>query len=393
MPASLRPPESAPIQSDLRIRLEGTIELLEDALPLMDSVHDVLNRAEPSRDDVATLQECINQLPRLAEAIDKAQPHETAVELTRALRARFESARLTANARLVQLGATEQPSLRAALVETAKHLRRQGTAPGPGETHLLISAGPPMVFALLIALAAGGLTWFAIGSPGHVLLGALAFFLSLRWLTPRPWVLLPDRLFLPRHGTELARECSPDELEDARVDGSRVVAKLGGEEVELHSESPERLLSLLGLLKSGWLSGLQSRPRTAVVLKAEGGEPPAQGLALLSTEGVLFVPALSADSCTTCLTLQPLLGPLPLEQLLELLAHVPREKWASVCEHLEQNAGALWLRPGELKVEPSANAHLGRMLSDGKHQVRVLFPAPKHGDDRQARADALLGRM
>lgn len=78
MPQFQRPPESAGIQSDLRIRLEGTIELLEDALPLMDSVHDLLSRDEPSRDDVSTLQECINQLPRLAQALDKAQQHETA---------------------------------------------------------------------------------------------------------------------------------------------------------------------------------------------------------------------------------------------------------------------------------------------------------------------------
>ena len=393
MPEFLRPSESAAIQSDLRIRLEGTIELLEDALPLMDSVHDLLSRDEPSRDDVATLQECINQLPRLAQALDRAQQHETAGELTRALRARLESARLVANERLVQRGTAEQPSLRAALVETAKQLRQQGTAPGPGETQLLAASSPPVVFALLIALGAGALTWTGLGAPWHLLAGALALFLALRWLTPRPWVLLPDRIFFPKHGAELARECTPAELEGARIDGSRVVARLGREEVELHCESPKRLLSLLTLLGGPSLSGLLSRPRRSVVLQAEGGEPSEGGFALVSAEGVLFVPTLTASSAVRCLSGQPLPVPLELEELLQLLAHVPQEKWPSVCAQLEANAGAVWLRPGELTVEPSANAHLGRTLVEGERKVHLAFPAPRAGDDRQLRAEEVLGRL
>lgn len=101
---SFRPHESSSIDEDLRVRMEGAIELVEDALPLLDSVMYLLARTDASPDDVATLQVCLTQLPRIEEALAKLDRHPDAAQLARALSERRHAAQIAANERLAALG-------------------------------------------------------------------------------------------------------------------------------------------------------------------------------------------------------------------------------------------------------------------------------------------------
>lgn len=291
MSEALRPHESASVDEGLRIRLEGSIELLEDALPLLDSLRYLLARAENSRDDVATLHECVNQLPRIDEAIDKANRHETAHGLTQAVGARREQALIAANERLVTLGQPEAPSLRAAVSAILELLKRQGVPPRVGEVHLMESPGANWVLALLVGSVVASVfflfDWPIVGAG----FGAMSCILALYFRgTEAPWILLPDRLFLPASWPRLSRELAPGSIQSVRVDARGVTLALEQEALHLRSQAPKELASKLRLLSSPWLSALQSPARAFVVLDAVDDSTQQKGRALVSREGVLFVP-------------------------------------------------------------------------------------------------------
>jgi hypothetical protein len=382
-----RPHESSSIDAGLRTRLEGTIELLEDALPLLDSLMYVLARVETSRDDVATLQECVTQLPRIDEAVDKAHHHEQAHTLTAAIGSRKRAALLAANERLLALGHDEVPSLRGAVSAVLDLVRRQGTAPRPGEHELARSKSAPALLSLALGVVAAWAAYAVLGSGWALLLGVLAGFAVLRALAPKQWVLLPDRLFFPPKGAGLAREVLPSSIRGLARDGDKVSVQLADETIELHCESPERLVSLLHLLKGPWLAQLRSPPEKATVLEAMTEETKERGRALLSGEGLLFIPAARVDAAVQVLCAEKLTAPPTLEELLVLIGHLPEGRWAALGEHLVKMADARWFPKGEITVEESANAHLGATLRCGEQRVRLTF------GKAQLEAEAIISQL
>ena len=391
MTESSRPPESSAIDEGLRIRLEGDVELLERALPSFDALHRVLESLEPSPDDVATLQQWINSLPRIDAALEESSRHEPAIALTRAIHARKAVAHAAANARLEFLGKAVQPSLRAALSKVLQWMQQQGLGPGHGETRLMASPTPPLGVGVIAGIVLAALTSPVLATPWNVLLGLLGSLLWLRAMTPRPWVLLPDRMYFPALWPARPSQVTPAQLEDLTTYHHFISAQVPGEQVELHTPVPLELLALLVLLRGPWLSGLLGQARPSVLLDAEGGAPGQAGRALVTAQGVLFLSMTGADAAARSLTPEVLLAPPGQDKLLALLAHVPDQRWGALGTHLAAQRGALWLRRGEISVEPS-NPGRGVRLRSSSGQVRLIFPA-KAGDDRQARAEVLVAAL
>lgn len=392
MSESFRPLESASIDEGLRIRLEGAIELLEDALPLLDSLMYLCARVETSRDDVATLQECVTQLPRIDEAIDKANRHEAAGTLTHALGQRKQAALLAANTRLHALGHDEAPSLRAGLTALLDLLRRQGTAPRPGEKQWAVASGAPTLLSLVVGILVTWLTYALIDSAWCVLFGAFASVVALYLLAPSPWVLLADRIYFPAQPPRLAREIPTRSIEGVTVDGDKVIAQLPGEKVELHSSSAAAVASLLQLMKGPWLAGLQSPASWSVLLDAVSEVTRESGRALLSAEGVLFIPKAREPLVLAALSAEKLASPPSLDDLLQLIAHLPPGRWDALGEHLAKSADAVWLPRNELAVEDTWNAHLAVVVRAGARRVRLMF-SWKTGEDSQVKAEAMLRQL
>lgn len=89
MPAHLVRPESLRIDAHLRQRLEGAVEVIEDAVALTDAAISSLKRTAHDEDDVLTVRELAQQLPRIVRAIDRAKPFEVTQPLCAVLRQRL----------------------------------------------------------------------------------------------------------------------------------------------------------------------------------------------------------------------------------------------------------------------------------------------------------------
>lgn len=374
MNTSFRPHESAGIGEGLRTRLEGSIELLEDALPLLDSLRYLLARVETSKDDIATLHECVNQLPRIDEAIDHANKHEQAHGLTAAVGTRKEQALMAANERLVTLGRAEQPSLRAAVISILELVKRQGLAPQEGEVRLMESEGPPWLLGLLLSAGVASIFFLFDWPLAGAIFGALIFILTLYLRDDGPWVLLPDRLFFPARWPKLSREFSPDEIQSVSVNARIVTLSLKQERLLLRSSAPDELVTKVRLLGSTWLSRLQSPARPFVIVDAVDDTKQAKGRALLSKEGVLFVPSERSGLLVGALATRKLPKEPTIDEVLGLIAHLPEGRWAALGEHLEKSADATWISSDDGDVEEN-------VVRLGERNIRLLLAnSPQRGD-------------
>lgn len=368
MSSSFRPHESAGIDDGLRIRLEGQSELLEDALPLLDWLQYLLARAENSRDDVATLHECVNQLPRIDEAIDRANKHEHAVALTQAVRTRKQHALMAANERLVTLGRREEPSLRSALTVLLDLLRRQGTPPKPGEEPLIASGGPPWTAAFFAGGVGAMIVWLAWHTVAlSACLGAVVCILLLRARRAAgPWVLFPDRIFFPASWPRLSTEIAPGSIRRVEGQGHEVELELANGSVFLPSREPKQLITWLRLLSSPWLAALKSPASAFVLVDAVDDSSQTKGRAIISKEGVLFVPGERLKLLAKALTPERLPAEPTLDDVLRLIAHLPEGRWDELGEHLEKSADAKWIPREELVREENA-------VRFGEKRVRLVL--------------------
>ena len=384
---SFRPHESSSIDEDLRVRMEGAIELVEDALPLLDSVMYLLARTDASPDDVATLQVCLTQLPRIEEALAKLDRHPDAAPLARALSERRHAAQIAANERLAALGHPAPPTLRAAISTLLDLLRRRGIAPLPSERVLMKSLRPPWGMVAFMCCACATPTFFG----GHLLWSlALGLFQGVLWtwvaVRRRKWLLLADRLYFPASWPGLSRELSPGSIRQLTFEGELVTARLANETLALWSSAPKELVSTLHLLRGVWLSGLRSPAPPFVLVDATDERGNEAGRALISRQGLLFVATTRRALLVKALTREALPTEPSLDQVLELIAHLPEGRWAAVCEHLEQSADASWFPRGGLSLE-SEPQRLGVTVRCDERAVSVTFSR----DEKRFEAEALLG--
>lgn len=390
MSESYRPLESASIDADLRIRLEGRVELLEDALPLLDSLFALMGRDEPASGDVDTLQECVNQLPRLAEAIDKANLHTQATALTREVGSRVKLAHEESNHRLLKLSCEAQPSLRAAVSSVLEVLRRAGRPPGPAERVFMTSPNASWALALNIGVGVSMLSsWLGPLAP---VLGAAACVATLFATTSPPWVLLADRLHLPAYRGAVARDVLASSFSAIRVEQNTVHLEVDGEVISLKAAAPDQLVSVLYLFQSPLLGWLKPAAGGSTLLDAVDEASGEKGRALLCLNGVLFVPSSKAGLVIGALTRERLPAPFSLDAVLRLFAHVPPERWPALAQKLRTGADARWFPRGETVVEDSANPQLGITVRSAGSSVRLNHPG-SISDLVQVRAwlEALVG--
>ncbi len=364
MSDSLRPLESSSIDAELRIRLEGQIELLEDALPLFDSVLLALGRKAWTEDDRVTVRECVLQLPRIEEAVERATQHAQATRLTRALGEKRREIEIVAKARLGEVGAMAPPSLRGMLSAILELNRRQAVAPESGEQRLMRGPGPS-AFSVLGLCAVALAPWAVSQAAWWLVLPVPALVWGLRW--PR-WALLADRLHLPAGRGQAARDVMPSELVGVELMGrSGLRLVVAGETIEVPCAEPERLESYLRLLGGTWLRGLEAREQPHVVLEAEAVESRERGLALLTGAGVMFVPKDRGELAVRALVDGKLRVVPELREVLALVARLPEQRLRDLAVRLGERADAVWLGRGEVVVERSANANLGVVVRSAPH--------------------------
>lgn len=370
--------ESSSIGADLRTRMEGGVELLEDGLHLVESVVTALNRPDFGPDDLDTLREAVSQLPRLDEICEALQPHEEATPLTRVY---VERKRWAIDALTLKLGA-EPPSVRDGLQRVLQRALRDARAPREGETRLLEDPGGhsvlPWLFGVMATIVGGLSGAFGVG----LLIGLLGFFGLRRLLPPRPaWTLLPDRLHVVPRGP-------PFDLLPATVRTTRQRSRLrldaAGQTLVVDSELAPALEVLLALLGTAWLSNLEPRPEPHALVSAIDLDTDARGTAWVSAEGLLFIPGTGEAVCAAICPNLP--GPPPeLSRLALLLAHVPAGRMNGLGEELARKTASRWLPKGTLSVVPSANELLGaevRPRREGPGRLRLTFDFQRSAETR-----------
>lgn len=112
------------------------------------------------------------------------------------------------------------------------------------------------------------------------------------------------------------------------------------------------------------------------------------GRALVSAEGVLFVAPPRRALLVQALTTESLPSVPSLDQVLELIAHLPEGRWAALGEHLEQRADARWFPRKDLAIE-GADLRLGLTVRHEDRAVRLIFSR----DEKRLEAEELLSRL
>lgn len=197
-----------------------------------------------------------------------------------------------------------------------------------------------------------------------------------------PWVLLPDRLYLPDKLPKFPRAIEAHELQGLSLDGRTVKAQLHNETIALQSNPAPRLFSLLRLLQSPWLAGLRSPAGESMVIEAVDDTSKESGRALIFAEGVLFVPKARRALMLEALTAEVLPVEVSLDEVLGLIAHLPAGRWDALTEHLAKAADVFWFPRGAITVEEN-------VVSSGEKRVRLVLVR----EPRRLEAKVLLDRL
>lgn len=367
----LRPIESSSIDAGLRTRLEGDVELLEDALPLLESLVKAFGREEPSSDDLETFRECVAQLPAIDEALERVNKHEQATALTRAVGEKKRAAFEAGNGRLQALGQSAEASLKAVTEQVLARSRRLGRRPGEGELRLAGSAGFAFGRATFLA-ALPAVLLAASGQSGLAAAVALAVFFGSLFLSPRhEWVLLPDRLYLPPTEDAPARERRLQDVLDAELTENGVRVRFEDEALHLRTSEGHEVRALLLMLSGAELGALQSPAQPYTVLEGFDDEEKLEGKVLVSSEGVLFVTEERQAR------VQDLLGErrVPIERVLALLAHLPAARANEVGARLAEKTGVTWIPRAEVTVERSQVDTVHAVIAGAGKRIRVKLSA------------------
>lgn len=352
--AELRPPESANVGADLRTRLEGRVETLEDGIHLLDSVTATLNREDFSDDDLATLHEAVLQLPRLNEALEAALKHDELGPLTRKF---AERTRWVQDALSLKLKATP-PSLRAGLSDVLAKAKLAARPPRDGETQLMTDTPPArgmaVLFGAVFALIFAGL----VRDAAALWIAPIAMFIASKVMRKTPeWTLLPDRLHFADRGDD-ARDLAPSTIDGLSVTRGFVMIRRGENTKLVPSREPRRLLAWLELLRSNWLSNLESTPVPFALSPARDRTTNTEGVALIGREGVLFIAKARESLFMKSFTRAPLSDAPPFESVHALITHVPEGRWNGLGQHLAHSCDAVWLHKSELKLDDSSAERL-----------------------------------
>ncbi len=369
--------------------MEGKVELIEDGLHLLDSCVRALNREEFDDDDLATLREAILQMPKLSSAFEALEPQESAGPLTRlfAIRLGWLGDALTA-----KLGAPPQ-TLRAGLSAALHRAETEVRAPQPNELVLMESAhmsgGVLAIFGLVIPLILGVLmqAWL----PAAVL--AAAFVAIYRISRASQWQLTHERVFLPG---EPPRHVLHSKITSIDARSSKVEVRAGGETFELGTREAKRLASWLELLRSNWLENLERKPRRHAICDAREQESDTKGHALITLDGALFIPEGRFDAVARALSTRATGDTPPLDEVLQVLTHVPEGRWNGLGEHLAAACDGAWLPRESVRTDSTSGEFIVLSRKDPEAstlepaRVQLAFPLDSKGRALREQVDALL---
>lgn len=277
--------------------MEGGIEVLEAAVPILEAARRALTAPHPTCDDAIALRTADRQWPEIASALNRVRRERGAEKL------------------IAQIDSLDRKILkrvggdRSALLSK---LPRGTLPPGASETRIdeevtddgslgfgIVSA------ALVISFALTAIWWFLL--PLAVVL--LTWRSARRNRKPPRWAMLTDRLFFE------GRDYPTSRLKMLSATVDLVVVDLNGDRKILSTSGARRLGAVMTLLSDAWLQNLDSRPAPHSI----------DGNTLRVEQGRLTVtnPPFEANA------------------YLFILAHVPGARWHVLGPHLAE-AGAKW---------------------------------------------------
>lgn len=337
---SLRPPESSSIGDNIRRRMEGRVERLEDALSLLDAVARAVARGAHEDDDVRTVREAITQLPRLDENAEKlATAPETEALVRRYTQLKGELERTVGG-----------PSLREGLTQLLHRRARVVQPPKEDDTVLLDAPTMPSwlrgTASVMVALV------FVVLTQQPLFFGLVpALWVALNVVFPRDrwFAIQPHRLFASGRINAPLREVNWSE--PVRIERSGASFRVRSPSTDIAaSQANERLFaSWLALLTGPWLNALSPVKQNVVKLAGADDASGEGGVIFVTRDGVLFIPLVARPLVARALVNETLPTEPPWEKLVEALQHA--RNWNEMGPHLATKCDGAWLPRGTFTIE------------------------------------------
>jgi hypothetical protein len=348
----------------IRIRLEGRLEILETAIPRYEALLSLLrgNWQRRAIEEREAVHRFLSDEPSLDAALDHAHrvaqrdgwpPEAEARQVT----ARIDALRSELQARL------EKPSWQAA----AKHLREMADSarlPGPEELVLLegTAARTMPLWALTLAPTLLALSTYGGLAAAGVMVSMVCFGLAV--LPLGRYVLLVDRLvWIPYRGVPIELPLATLKPNGVTLARRNIGISLEGASASLLLPvvtSPVQLAALLLLYRDGPLKGVDRPPAGTVVILpawlARSG-PDLEGFVLLHSGGMCFLPKGTAPALLKKITgSAPLELPISETFLLEQLTRLPPAALHSVLGVAAEVPGGLYALAEDITTDPGARS-------------------------------------
>lgn len=342
-------PETVKSDGDLRTRMEGRFERVEAGIHLLELATNAVNSPAIDEDEIILLRDVVEQLPRWEETLDELKKHDGAAELTVTFSRR---ALALQSAVQVRLKLETLPTLRDGLEKIIRQAQYAARPPRDGETRLMHGSPSSRALILVAAIFIGVAPAAFLSKPEALLLTPLVYFIATRLPRERRnWTLLPDRLHVIEGGRGHDVHFSAIDALTAKKDLVAIGHNKDSKVITV--DQPQRLLSWLQLLRSQWVANLTSRPRASVLSPARERATSREGLALILTEGVFFLPSDRLGLALKAITPFALPEPPEPRQFLELLTHIPEGRWNALGNHLATACDGRWVNIADASVDAS----------------------------------------
>jgi hypothetical protein len=365
------------LDADLRIRLEGAAEVLEQAVAQLETATRQLARSpnELVRDDVVDLKAVLAGWAAVDEAIERAQRHEEAAALVARVRQAREALGREVAKWLAMLGLPVEASAPAEQLRgLMKGLAYVGRPAGPNERALFEGEDrrPWGYFAAAQAAAAGVMAYLspAIGLAAAAISG-VGFLALTRRPSPVRWTLFPDRLQVDRPASPLI-DVQYEAITAVLVDGHRVIVTTADFSLELSSLNANGLARLIRSMGES-MGAASPTPGVGVVVPVSFGDR-RLGTALFTPSGALVVHETDATAFVNAVL--PGAERPTVQSALAMLRHLP----APVLAERLRGLPASWWPADEMLVQESANS-LGHrtFVREGDPERRLtVFPTELH---------------
>ncbi|MEW5743692.1 MAG: hypothetical protein AB1938_32570 [Myxococcota bacterium] len=374
--------QTSSLDEDLRIRLEGAGEVLEQGVRRLDGLARRLQvgAEKLERDDVDEVRAVLASLPVLDEAVERAERLEAARPLAQDARRAKEQVGQLARACLGQLGKSgDDAGLAETLRRLANALQYVGRPAGPMERALFEGTldRPWMAFGFLVAQLA--LVLLALSWPLPAILFMVTGFVLWLRRTRTHWSLLPDRLQLRTSGRPLM-DVQYEAISAVTTNDTEVVVHAPDLVLALPTRNPEGLARLLRSMREN-MGSASARPRPSAVFPIHLGAGD-RGAALFTPEGVYVVR--EAEERSLVAQVLPGAEGAKAEDALDLLRHLPPEVLAQRLRGLP----GTWWPADEVRAVDAANRLVSRTFQRAEEVLRVV-PSTIEGRGSLVELDAL----